>query len=293
MPTMTTSDTDAIFSVNALESAPVGAVVVEQGELAEENRIGFSTRYFELETGIGKWPRRDYLPATGRWASRDPVGERGGINLYAYANNEFVDHLDAVGEMAAGLTMQNLGITAGDCGNFTWRVSFSVSRPSRRRWGYVVQEAMQSWEYEWRGGVVSHQAWFTEFFRINARRDSPSPNRRGYTWSDTWLFEWPKGSNGSCTRGGGVYTGEAAYYHMLRLPGGARCGAVPEAGDQAPSIDGTVDLGAASSPSIQRQLSFSWDCFDGVIRKTEVRVEVMTPGGSVSFPLPEPDGNGG
>jgi uncharacterized protein RhaS with RHS repeats len=40
---------------------------------------------------------RWYSPDTGRWFSRDPIGQKGGKNLYAFVANRPVDHWDAVG----------------------------------------------------------------------------------------------------------------------------------------------------------------------------------------------------
>jgi integrase/recombinase XerD len=40
---------------------------------------------------------RYYDPVTGRWPSRDPIEEQGGINLYGFVGNNGVNHLDALG----------------------------------------------------------------------------------------------------------------------------------------------------------------------------------------------------
>ena len=40
---------------------------------------------------------RYYHPNLGRWISRDPIGERGGLNLYAFSRNNGVQHLDRFG----------------------------------------------------------------------------------------------------------------------------------------------------------------------------------------------------
>ncbi len=40
---------------------------------------------------------RYYNPREGRWLSRDPLGEAGGFNLYAFCGNDPVNRLDAVG----------------------------------------------------------------------------------------------------------------------------------------------------------------------------------------------------
>ena len=38
-----------------------------------------------------------YNPSTGRWLSRDPVGERGGLNLHGFAANTPVSGFDGLG----------------------------------------------------------------------------------------------------------------------------------------------------------------------------------------------------
>jgi hypothetical protein len=38
-----------------------------------------------------------YNPSTGRWLNRDPIGERGGINLYGCVGNNSVNRFDPIG----------------------------------------------------------------------------------------------------------------------------------------------------------------------------------------------------
>jgi hypothetical protein len=40
---------------------------------------------------------RFYDPVTGRWPSRDPIGERGGINLYGFVGNNPIFNFDGLG----------------------------------------------------------------------------------------------------------------------------------------------------------------------------------------------------
>lgn len=40
---------------------------------------------------------RYYGPVTGRWPSRDPIGERGGVNLYGFVGNNPIDFIDVLG----------------------------------------------------------------------------------------------------------------------------------------------------------------------------------------------------
>ncbi|MCF6312828.1 MAG: RHS repeat-associated core domain-containing protein [Verrucomicrobiales bacterium] len=45
---------------------------------------------------------RYYNPKTGRWPSRDPIGERGGLNLYGFVGNDGVNRVDYLGLCEGG-----------------------------------------------------------------------------------------------------------------------------------------------------------------------------------------------
>ncbi len=47
---------------------------------------------------------RYYNPSTGRWLSRDPIGETGGRNLYGFVNNDPANKFDKLGEKCCLLT---------------------------------------------------------------------------------------------------------------------------------------------------------------------------------------------
>ena len=54
-------------------------------------------QYYDSETGLNYNYYRDYDPQTGRYVESDPVGLKGGINTYAYANTNPVGLLDPFG----------------------------------------------------------------------------------------------------------------------------------------------------------------------------------------------------
>jgi RHS repeat-associated protein len=47
--------------------------------------------------GVAYYGYRYYDPLTGRWKSRDPIGENGGVNLYAFVRNAPIVSLDKLG----------------------------------------------------------------------------------------------------------------------------------------------------------------------------------------------------
>jgi RHS repeat-associated protein len=51
----------------------------------------------EETMGVTDYLYRWYDPLTGRWSSRDPIEERGGVNLYGFINNHTISHFDILG----------------------------------------------------------------------------------------------------------------------------------------------------------------------------------------------------
>ncbi|MCH8511167.1 MAG: hypothetical protein LAT83_05890, partial [Kiritimatiellae bacterium] len=79
------------------EYDPFGRSLRSSGPLAAKLPHRFSTKYTESETGFLYYGFRYYDTETGRWPNRDPIGERGGYNLYAYVNNRSISNIDYLG----------------------------------------------------------------------------------------------------------------------------------------------------------------------------------------------------
>ena len=77
-----------------------GQVTILSGANAylSENQWRLASKPHEWLTGYSHWGRRWFSPFLGRWVSRDPIGEEGGINLYSVSGNDPVCGLDPWGE---------------------------------------------------------------------------------------------------------------------------------------------------------------------------------------------------
>ena len=64
---------------------------------AIDNDILWNVRRYEPDTGLYLYKYRDYDAITGRWPSRDPIEERGGVNLYGFVGNDGVGIWDYLG----------------------------------------------------------------------------------------------------------------------------------------------------------------------------------------------------
>ncbi|MET0650389.1 MAG: RHS repeat-associated core domain-containing protein [Pyrinomonadaceae bacterium] len=76
---------------------PFGQTLRATGDYAAQNPLRFSGKYLDAETGLLYYGYRYYNPQTGRWLSRDPSGEMGGLNLYGFIQNDGVNSVDFLG----------------------------------------------------------------------------------------------------------------------------------------------------------------------------------------------------
>jgi len=81
---------------------PFGEPVRATGPMAEALVFRFSTKYTDAETGLLYYGFRYYDPESGRWLSRDPIGETGGVNLYGFVGNDGINAYDYLGYIKIG-----------------------------------------------------------------------------------------------------------------------------------------------------------------------------------------------
>ena len=93
------------------EYGPLGEPIRITGPAANQNPFRFSTKRTDTTTDLVLYEYRVYQPSTGRWVSRDPLGEPGfellrqagediaspAANLYAFVRNNPVNQIDPLG----------------------------------------------------------------------------------------------------------------------------------------------------------------------------------------------------
>jgi RHS repeat-associated protein len=67
----------------------------------ETPAVGYAGMLAHAESGFYFTHYRVYDPQMGRWLSRDPIGEDGGINTYLYANANPLSYTDPLGLFSA------------------------------------------------------------------------------------------------------------------------------------------------------------------------------------------------
>jgi len=85
---------------------PYGLRTRTAGDLQSD--FGFTGHYSHSASGLNLAAYRGYDPTLGRWLNRDPIGESGGFNLYAYARNDPLNYVDPLGLSAANELGKNL-----------------------------------------------------------------------------------------------------------------------------------------------------------------------------------------
>jgi RHS repeat-associated protein len=83
--------------VAAYSYSASGEIVQEAGSAAADNPIRFASKWYDTETALCQYNHRCYSPAEGRFINRDPIGENGGLNLYACCGSHPAGGWDLLG----------------------------------------------------------------------------------------------------------------------------------------------------------------------------------------------------
>jgi len=76
---------------------PYGNTLGIWGTLSAVNTYRYSSKEIDVKSGLYYFGNRFYEPNLQRWLNRDPIGERGGINLYDYVANNPINDFDSSG----------------------------------------------------------------------------------------------------------------------------------------------------------------------------------------------------
>ena len=71
--------------------------------MAKVNPVRFSTKFQDDETDLLYYGYRYYKASTGTWLRKDPVEERGGLNLYGFVKNDCINKYDSDGRIIVTL----------------------------------------------------------------------------------------------------------------------------------------------------------------------------------------------
>jgi RHS repeat-associated protein len=83
------------------------------------NSYTYAGREWDKETGLHYYRARYYDPMEGRFIQKDPIGFKGGINLYSYVQNNPLNYRDPFGFIGEGLSMDAHAMALLGFGRFT------------------------------------------------------------------------------------------------------------------------------------------------------------------------------
>jgi RHS repeat-associated protein len=109
------ADWHASRIVAAYDYDAFGRLRRADGAYAVVNPFRYSTKFQDDESGLIDFGRRFYDPDLGRWLSRDPLQEAGGLNLYAYVENNPANRLDPDGLASCDSALCGQAPNAGLC----------------------------------------------------------------------------------------------------------------------------------------------------------------------------------
>ncbi len=85
-------------NVASYDYNPFGGFASKTGSNADDFDFTFSSEYLDKETNLYAYKYRYYSPELGRWLTRDPIGEKGGYNLYGMVGNDAIGKWDYLGQ---------------------------------------------------------------------------------------------------------------------------------------------------------------------------------------------------
>src|SRR6266853_2006925 len=80
------------------EYDPFGQTLRLTGTPARDNPFRFSTKRWDDALDFVAFEKRPYKAAPGSWLTRDPIGEAGGVNVYAFVVNDPLTFVDPLGD---------------------------------------------------------------------------------------------------------------------------------------------------------------------------------------------------
>jgi len=253
------------------------------------NPVRFSSKYTDAETGLCYYGYRYYSPEVGRWLGRDPIGERGGLNLYGMLGNDPVGKVDVLGKnqvVVKTSRMRELGVR----GMYQVKFTFSLAEPDPVG-GYLVQKIKNTLEIdgERKKIEVYYEAW-----EVKPGQREPSANVRGYT--DASVGVTREGTCGKSRQDGVVrfyrrgMTGDLGSQDMVEDPGAADGSGLsarisppqPGTGFEIGGVDGAGLLPSTwarpdwwtNMPigSARRSVTAWWSCGGGARSSTNLKI---------------------
>jgi RHS repeat-associated protein len=131
------------------EYSAFGQLLRATGSLAFKNQFRFSTKFADDESGLIYYGYRYFNPSSGKWISRDPLEEKGGINLLVFCLNHPINRIDTDGRDGDEISlMSSMGTAAAISGFSGAAISGSIGIFKKEflnsgTWAGIGKEALE------------------------------------------------------------------------------------------------------------------------------------------------------
>lgn len=115
-----TGEVAAHFKYDPFGNTTVASLLQTENLTLETFQYRLSTKPRDPATGLYYYGYRWYDPLTGRWPSRDPIGEDGGLNLYGFLGNGGVNKSDRLGLYCVQTSFKWIGEAKIDSYRINW-----------------------------------------------------------------------------------------------------------------------------------------------------------------------------
>ena len=160
---------DATGSVRArYDYSPWGERTKLSGDIDAD--VGFTGHFTHGASGLVLAPYREYAPELGRWLSRDPIGEVGGINLYGYCLNDPVNFLDPLG-LDASTKLLPFGFS------FSYHVPFTDYLPGEAEHEKQHRSDHKNFPGMLSGAAMEQRAFAAQLNAMKNRKSGPSSRK--------------------------------------------------------------------------------------------------------------------
>jgi len=129
----------------------------------------------ETVSGVSVYGFRYYMPQTGRWASRDPIEERGGENLYAFVGNQPTGRIDrfgliTIGSKISAIVSGRLALSGGPLGQIGNRLKkhYTINDDEDEMPGLLERWLKLTYEKWLEERAPSSSEWEHDTFSFNA-----------------------------------------------------------------------------------------------------------------------------
>ena len=133
-----------------------GDTVASTGPLAGAFTHRFSTKPFDAETGLVTYQLRPYEPGLGRWITRDPIEEQGGVGLYGFVGNDSVNRWDLLGQLCCHGKKYNMFTECCCGGTVRSRKAVGTNIKVCTKYGRTVTVGDISTDL---GGIIPEHRW--------------------------------------------------------------------------------------------------------------------------------------